>query len=206
MSGHRNVVLASVIVATLALLGSAAGGNGVAADDHALGNPKAKVVVVEFAAPMCPFCAKFNAEGFPLLKAQYIDTGKVRYVFRMFPIGAPDLPAESMARCLPKNRYFTFLDQLYRNQASWDPEFGVTDVKGGLLAQGRIAGLSSDRALACMMNNAVHRQIMAEAQDDITRHGIHATPTFMVDGEVLEPGLPWSGLKAKLDAALAKNR
>ena len=75
-----------------------------------------------------PHCAHFNADVIPHLNSNYIDTGKVYYVFRVFPIGAADVPAEALARCQPADNYFQFIDLLFRNQAKWDPENGVTDV------------------------------------------------------------------------------
>ncbi len=174
------------------------------ADDRTLGDPKAKIVAIEYAAPMCPHCAHFNAEGIPTLKSQYIDTGKVFYIFRVFPIGQPDVGAESLARCLPADNYFAFIDQLYRNQEKWDPEYGVQDVEGGLIAQARIAGFSEDQARACMKDKDKNARVMAVAQDAQTRYGISGTPTFVINGEVQTPGAPWSEIKAKLDSLLAK--
>ena len=136
-----------------------------AAYDRTLGNPKAPVVAIEYAAPQCPVCAHFNAEGIPSLRAQYIDTGKVFYVFRVFPIGPADVPAESIARCLPADNYFQFIDLLYRNQAKWDPEYGVTDVQGGLVAMARIAGMNEGRTLACIADKD-EKQMLLEADGD----------------------------------------
>lgn len=219
----RNQVLLGIIVAALLALGGAAwyfmGGNasespvaGAAAGpaavatayDRTQGNPKAPITVIEYAAPMCPHCAHMNAEGIPILKAKYIDTGKVFYIFRVFPIGQPDVAAESIARCLPADNYFQFIDLLYRNQAKWDPEYGITDVQGGLVAMGRIAGLSGDQVLACIADKNAQKHIIDTAQDAATRYGINGTPTFVVNGEVQTPGAPWSDIKTKLDSLLAK--
>ena len=74
--------------------------------------------------PCARICAHFNEETFPKLKSEYIDTGKVFYVFRAFmPIGPADGPAEKLARCLPHDKYLAFIDMLFRNQAKWDPEY-----------------------------------------------------------------------------------
>ncbi len=218
----RNQILLGVIVAALLALGAAAWftmgrSDGVdltsvspaapttaTADDRTLGNPKAPIVVIEYAAPMCPHCAHMNEEGIPVLKANYIDKGKVFYIFRVFPIGQPDLAAEAIARCLPKESYFPFIDLLYRNQPKWDPEYGVTDVQGGLIAMARIAGLSGDQALACIADKDKQKHVMDVAQDASTRYGVTGTPTFVINGEVQTPGAPWTDIKAKLDSVLAK--
>ncbi|MEI9888198.1 MAG: thioredoxin domain-containing protein [Rhizomicrobium sp.] len=218
----RNQILLGVIVAALLALGAAAwfimgkpdtdptagsgsgGGPVTTADDRTLGDPKAPAVVIEYAAPMCPHCKRMNEEGIPDLKANYIDKGKVFYIFRVFPIGAADVPAETLARCLPKESYFPFIDLLYSKQESWDPEYGITDVQGGLIALARIAGLTSDQALACMNDKAKQARVAAVAQDAMTRYGVTGTPTFVINGEVQTPGAPWTAVKARLDAVLAK--
>jgi protein-disulfide isomerase len=218
----RNQVLLGIVVVALIALGAAAwytlgggsstdttlatagGSVNLTADDRTLGDPKAKIVAIEYAAPMCPHCAHFNETGIPDLKANYIDKGKVFYIFRVYPIGNPDIGAESLARCLPADNYFAFIDQLYRNQANWDPEYGVQDAEAGLVAQARIAGLSGDQATACMHDKAKNDRVIAVAKDGETRYGISGTPTFVINGEVQTAGAQWPEIKAKLDSLLAK--
>jgi protein-disulfide isomerase len=216
----RNQVLLGIVVLALIAVGvgywytqsghstdstlTAGGATALTADDRTIGDPKAKIVAVEYAAPMCPHCAHFNEEGIPELKAKYIGTGKVFYVFRVFPIGNPDIGAESLARCLPADNYFAFIDQLYRNQKNWDPEYGVQDAEAGLVAQARIAGLTGDQAVACMHDKAKNDRVVAVAKDAETRYGISGTPTFVINGEVQTAGAQWPEIKAKLDSLLAK--
>ena len=107
--------------------------------DRTQGSPKAPILMVEYAAPTCPVCAAFDMQIFPQLKRSYIDTGKVYYVFRVFPLSSVDVAAESIARCLPPENYFSFIDLLYRNQPKWDPEYPGVDVQGGLVSMARIA-------------------------------------------------------------------
>jgi len=185
---------------------AAAGGPVAGPDDRTMGNPKAPITAIEYAAPMCPHCAHLNEVGFPVLKKNYIDTGKVYYIFRVFPIGQPDVAAESIARCLPADKYFQFIDLLFRNQAKWDPEYGITDVHGGLVAMGRIAGLSGDQVDACIANTDAQKRIMAVANDAQTRYSISGTPTFVINGEVQPAGAVWETIKAKLDSLLAKKK
>jgi protein-disulfide isomerase len=220
----RNQVLLGILVIALLALGGAwyflmgpgastdtsatTGGKLViTADDRTLGNPNAPVQVVEYAAPMCPHCAHMNEEAFPTLKKDYIDTGKIFYVFRVFPIGQADIPAEGLARCLPKENYFAFVDLLFRNQDKWDPENpGVTDVHGGLVAMGRIAGLPADKIEQCMADPATTQRLQASQQDATNRLGITGTPTFVINGEVLPGGAQWAAVKDKLDAAIVANK
>src|SRR5258708_37793113 len=88
----------------------------LAPTDHTLGSPTAPVQVVEYAAPTCPICAHWDTTVFPSFKSAYVDTGKVFYVFRVFPLQSADIAVEAMARCLPKDSYFQFIDMMYRNQ------------------------------------------------------------------------------------------
>jgi protein-disulfide isomerase len=217
----RNQVLLGIVVLALIALGvgyyfysqsspptvvSVATGNNVAVPgDRTLGSSSAPITLIEYAAPMCPHCAHFNADVVPQLISQYVKIGKVFYIFRVFPIGAADVPAEELARCQPADNYFQFIDLLFRNQAKWDPENGVTDVHGALVALGRIAGMSPEQVDACLNNQDEQKRIMAVAQDASTRYGVTGTPTLVINGEVQEAGgMPWTVLKAKLDSLLAK--
>jgi protein-disulfide isomerase len=122
--------------------------------DKTMGNPKAKVVLIEYGAPSCSICAYFFQNEFPKLKANYIDTGKIFYVFRVFPLRELDGDSEKMARCLPEDKYFTFIDQLWRNQPKWDnAEYpGIADAHAALVQQGRIAGMTSEQVDQCINN------------------------------------------------------
>lgn len=215
----RNQVLIGIVVLALLTLGAgfyfyeksgppdvvAAIDGGAIPGDRTMGSSKAPITFIEYAAPMCPHCARFNAEVMPLLKSNYIDTGKVFYIFRVFPIGAADVPAEALARCQPADNYFQFIDLLFRNQAKWDPEYGVTDVHGALVSLSRIAGMSAEQVDACMNNQDEQKRIMAVAQDASARYGVTGTPTLIINGEVEQAGgMPWTVLKSKLDSLLAK--
>ena len=186
-------------------LATAGASNGAVPGDKTQGSSRAPITVIEYAAPQCPHCAHFNAEVIPLLKSGYIDTGKVFYIFRVFPIGPADIPAEALARCQPADNYFQFIDLLFRNQAKWDPENGVTDVRSGLIAVSRIAGMSAEQVDACISNQDEQKRIMAVAQDASTRYGVTGTPTLVINGDVQPAGgMAWADLKSKLDSLLAK--
>jgi len=184
--------------------GANTGGTVITAHDMTQGNPKARVVLIEYAAPRCPHCAHFNAEVFPLLKRDYIDTGKVYYVFRVLPLAAGDGVAEKLARCLPKDRYFAFMDSLFRNQQQWDDEYGVTDVRGGLLKLSEQAGMSESQFNACLADTREDAIINQVAQDGVSRYGIDSTPSIVINGHLRSGAAEWDKLKAALDQELAK--
>jgi protein-disulfide isomerase len=177
----------------------------VTPDDHTVGDPKAPIKIVEYFAPSCPICARFDADIFPQVKSTYIDTGKVYYVFRVFQLRPADGAAEAIAQCLPKENYFDFIRHLFQNQSEWDPEFGVTDVRGALQRMGRVAGLTSEKVDACMTDQAAMKKINKVTEDAVAHLSISGTPTLYLNGKQLASGsLPWDELKQAIDAELEK--
>jgi protein-disulfide isomerase len=203
------LIVAGVTVASCSDSSGGATGTGnkavtITAEDRTLGNPNAPIQMVEYAAPSCPHCAHFNETVFPYLKTNYIDTGKVYYVFRTFPIGAQDIPAEALARCMPKDQYFAFMDLLFKHQEVWDPEYGVTNVQAGLVEVASSAGMSADKAVSCMQNQAEAARVNKNAQEAISKYNINSTPSFVVNGTLKAGGFDQDSLKKFLDAELAK--
>ena len=121
--------------------------------DHTQGNAKAKVTVIEYASPTCPVCANFMINYYPRLKSEYIDTGKIFFVYRTFLRLADDAMAEKLARCMPKDKYMEFTHTLYREQPRWDYEFGIPQPAGvhaALVQLAQEAGMSAADAEACI--------------------------------------------------------
>ena len=178
--------------------------------DRTLGNPKSKVVLIEYAAHSCPVCAAFSVQAFPQLKAKYIDTGKIHYVFRVFPLRPDDGEAEKIARCLPEDKYFSFIDLLFKNQPKWDVEYGVQAPEGvheGLVLLGRIAGMSREQVDQCMVNKAEDDRINKVSSDGQSRYSITGTPTFILNGTSIGSGnIPFDSLSKLLDTELAKQK
>jgi len=196
---------------------TATAGNGqgyeILPTDRTLGNRNAKVVLIEYAAPSCPVCAAFNAQSFSKLKAQYIDTGKIFYVFRVFPLRADDGSAEKIARCLPEDKYFAFIDLLFKNQPKWDVEFSQINpalaspegVHDGLVLLGRIAGMSKEQVDQCIQNTADDARINKVSSEAESRYGVSGTPTFILNGTSIGSGnLPFETVAKLLDTELAK--
>jgi protein-disulfide isomerase len=171
--------------------------------DHSFGNPKSKVVVIEYASPTCPVCAQFMLNLYPKLKSSYIDTGKIFYVYRTFLRGPDDASAEKLARCMPKDKYMSFNESLFRNQSRWDYEFGIPSPDGVHAALVKLAGeagmnsADADRCLAATTDEAAISKVGEDAE---TKYAVNATPTFVVNGQG-EAG--FENLFARLDMALA---
>ena len=177
----------------------------ITSQDRTMGNPKAPLTMVEYAAPTCPHCAHFNEAMFPYLKKNYIDTGKVYYVFRVFPLSQVDVAAEAIARCLPADNYFQFIDLLFRNQPKWDPDgYDIPDPAAALVNMGRIAGMSADQVNTCMANPAEQKRVTDNGQEAMTKFGVQGTPAFFVNGEMSPPFESTDDVKKYLDQKLAQ--
>jgi protein-disulfide isomerase len=170
--------------------------------DHTIGDPKAKVVVIEYASPTCPVCANFMINYFPRLKANYIDKGRIFYVYRTFLRNPDDGSAEKLARCMPKAKYMSFIDLLFRNQPKWDYEFGVASPDGvhaGLLQLAQTAGMSASDADRCIASTKEEEAISKVGTDGVAKYSVGATPTFVINGQA-EAG--FDDFFARLDMAL----
>jgi protein-disulfide isomerase len=200
-SSRRPVLLA---VAALAVLGLAAchpGGGAVTSDDMSLGNPAAKVTVIEYASVACPFCAKFNNEVFPAFKAKYIDTNKIHYVFREMLVGDDSEVTTAaagflMARCAGKDKYFSVVDAIFHGQQAMEQS---GDVRGGLMRIGEAAGMSDSQFNTCINDDNALKALNQRVQNYTTQDGIDSTPTFVINGKKLD-GAP---TLASLDTAIA---
>jgi len=151
--------------------------------DMALGPAEAKVTIVEYAAPTCPHCARFNKDVFPKIKSTYIDTGKIRYVFRNFPLNTKDLACEMLARNIARDdpaKYFAVVDIMFRQQDQLVEKTGDT-----LKLIGRQAGLSVQAVEDCLKDQAMQDKIAAVQKyaEDVLK--VDGTPTFFVNGQVI---------------------
>jgi protein-disulfide isomerase len=156
------------------------------APEMTLGNPNAKVTVVEYASDTCSHCARFDATVFPAFKAKYIDTGKVYYKFREFLTPPEPVAAAGflLARCAGKDKYFGVVEAIFRGQ----PEmFATGDAHGVLLRIAQSAGLTEAQFDACEQNQAALDALQKRVKTALDNH-VDSTPTFIVDGVALPPG------------------
>ena len=148
--------------------------------DRILGDPNAPVEIIEYASLTCPHCQKFHLETLPEIKKKYIDTGKVKLVYRDFPFEQVGLMAAVMARCAPPVRYFQFLKVLFQNQEQWSrsPNPGAA-----LVRIGKLGGLSEDDFQACMNNKQLVDGLLQVRLDANKRFDVTSTPTFVINGD-----------------------
>jgi protein-disulfide isomerase len=196
---RRQTLAAALLVAAVPKLALAQADPAV--PDMTMGDANAPVTIVEYAMFTCPHCAEFYKDVFPKLKAEYIDTGKVRLVFREVYFNRPSLWAAMIARCAPAERYFGIADLLFAQQMDWAAQTDEQAMLGKLYAIGRQAGLSDKEMDACMQDRAFAEALVAAYQKNSAADKIDATPTFIVNGAKVD-NVPWDELKAKIDAAL----
>jgi protein-disulfide isomerase len=168
--------------------------------DMTLGSPKAKVQIVEYASLSCTHCAHWNNEVFPQLKTRYIDTSKVRYVFREFLTQPAEFAAAGylLARRVGSARYFEVTDAVFHQQ---DAIFQSQDLWGGLLKIGKSFGLTDEQFTAALSDKAALAALNARVAKAVERDKIEATPTFFVNGERFEGGQSIETLATAIDKA-----
>ena len=157
----------------------------VSLPDMALGPADAPVTVTEFASMTCPHCAAFNAVVFPKIKSEYIDSGKIRYVFREFPLDVKAAAGAMLARCIAKDdapKYFAVVDLLFRQQNDWVTK-NTTET---LTRIGKQAGLSQQAVEDCLKDQALLEKITADQKYAGEVLKVDSTPTFFVNGEKIK--------------------
>lgn len=168
-----------------------------------MGDPDAPVTIEEFASLSCPHCATFHKTVLPELKAQYIDTGKVYFVFTDFPLNAPALAGSIVARCLPESRYFKFLSFLFEKQEDWAFEGQHVDY---LKQNARLLGLSEEKADLCLNSEDIRMGLVSEMQEAQAEHEVSSTPSFVINGTQVVTGVrSFEDFKANIDPLLEGN-
>ena len=178
-----------VLGAAAGMAGCAQGASaGALPDDMTLGDPKAKVAFVEYASVACPVCGRWYREVFPAFKAKYVDTGRVRFVYREMLVGGAGEVAIAaagftLARCAGPGRYFPVVDAIYRNQGAIfeNPKAGMLDIARGL-------GFTDARFDACVRDEKALAALQKRVEANSRRDGVDSTPTFVVDGRKMAVG------------------
>jgi protein-disulfide isomerase len=165
--------------------------------DMSLGNPNARVKVVEYASLSCPHCAHFNDDVFPAFKAKYVDTGRVYYTLKEV-LTAPQQVAAAgfiLARCAGPAKYFDVVDSVFKSQPSWKPD----NIREVLFGVAKANGVDEAKAEACLKDQTATTALngrMARIAND----GVEGTPSFFINGKKFMEGVPTF---EQLDAAVA---
>ena len=147
-------------------------------NDHVLGDPKAPITLIEYASLTCPHCAHFSVAVLPELKKKWIDTGKVKLIYRDFPLDQTALKAAQLAECAGKDKYFGVIDMIFETQPKWAT---ASDPMAELGKSLRIAGMGENEVKACLANDAVANGVVADYRGGETL-GVNSTPTLFING------------------------
>jgi len=169
--------------------------------DMALGPANAPVTITEYASMTCPHCAAFNEAVFPKIKAAYIDPGKIRYVFREFPLDIKAAAGSMLSRCIANGdsaKYFAVTDLLFKQQSDW-----VTKNTTEALSRiGKQAGLSQQQVEACLKDQSLLDKIVADQKYASEVLKVDSTPTFFINGEKIKGETSFEEFDKRIKALL----
>ena len=171
--------------------------------EMSIGNPEASVTVVEYASFTCPHCANFHAVNFKKLKADYIDTGKINFIYRDVYFDRPGLWAAIVARCGDgaENRFFGIADMIYSKQRDW-VQGEPAEMVDALKTIGKTGGLNDEQLDACFTDADKAQALYALFLKNTEADGIDSTPSFVINGQKYK-NMSYPELQEILDAALA---
>jgi protein-disulfide isomerase len=168
--------------------------------DVVLGSPDAPVTIIEYASMTCPHCAQFQAKTFPKLKERYIDTGKVRYIFREFPLDPLAAGAFMLARCADKDKYLSIVDLFFGTQREWvvpnplQPMFNIA----------KQAGYNEETFNACLKNQQILDGIQNVRDHAAKVLNVESTPTFFINERKVIGAQPYDKFEEVLKAVEPK--
>lgn len=150
--------------------------------DMVIGSADAPVEMIEYASYTCPHCAAFHANVYPQLKADYIDTGKVRFVYREVYFDRFGLWASMVARCGGEAKFFGITDMIYERQREWTSSGDPATIAQELRTIGKLAGLDDATLDACMQDADMAQSLVTWYEGNAQADGINSTPSFVIDG------------------------
>jgi protein-disulfide isomerase len=210
----RRFALASSLIVAIAAVafsvfaadfGSMASGSATVLPDRILGKADAPITVEEYVSLTCSHCAEFYNKILPELEPKYVDTGKVRFILRDYPLDGTALKAAAVARCMPEEEFYPFVKTLYSNLAQWAT---ATNPEQVLIQFAKLGGLTEDKAKACLQDKSMQDAIIAERMTASSKFNIEATPTFIINygAEKLDGAREASEFSAVFDRLLAAKK
>jgi protein-disulfide isomerase len=173
----------------------------VSLPDMALGPKDAAVTITEYASMTCPHCARFAEDVFSKIKTDYIDTNKVRYVFREFPLDIKAAAGAMLARCIAKDdagKYFAVIDTLFKSQDTWTGSNTTESLK----LIGKQTGLTGDEVESCLKDQALLDKIATDQKYANEVLKVNSTPTFFINGDMVKGEIAFEDFKKKIDPLL----
>jgi protein-disulfide isomerase len=174
----------------------------VSLPDIAIGSAKASVTITEYASMSCPHCAAFGENVFPMLRSKYIDTGKVRFVFREFPLDIKAAAASMLARCIAgdnSEKYLAVVETLFKQLDRL-----MDQTKDTLKLVGKLNGMSEQEVEACGKDQALLDKLAADQRYALVTLKVDSTPTFFLNGERLKGAMSFEELEERLKPLLKR--
>jgi protein-disulfide isomerase len=165
--------------------------------DVVLGSDKAPVTIIEYASMTCPHCAHFSETTFPELKKRYIDTGKVKFIFREFPLDRLAAAGFMLARCAGNDKFMPIIETLFSKQSDWVVQQPIEPLK----AIAKQFGFTEDSFNQCLANQKILDDIQT-VRDRGVQLGVNSTPTFFVNGKKLVGDVSLDDLAKEIDPYL----
>jgi protein-disulfide isomerase len=201
---------ATLAVASMALPGAAFAQSATAETtakpvglpEMTIGSATAPVTIIEYASMSCSHCAAFGQNVFPMLRSKYIDTGKVRFVFREFPLDIKAAAASILARCIGKgdpDKFFNAVELMFKLQDQL-----MAQTKQTLIYVGKQHGMSEDEVKTCEEDQAQFEKLNADQQFAARQVKIAATPTFFINGARFQGAMSYEELEARIEPMLRK--
>jgi protein-disulfide isomerase len=169
--------------------------------DRTLGKDDAPVTIVEYASMTCPHCAHFHETTYPELKKRYIDTGKVRFIFREFPLDPLAAGASMLARCADKDQFYPMIETLFQQQRQWAVDKPIPK----LMALAKQAGISEQTFNACLSDQKMLDAMQAEQKRATDKFGVSSTPTLFINGKKQVGGVSIEDLAKVIDPLVTKS-
>ena len=170
-------------------------------EDMVKGADNAQVTIVEYASFTCPHCATFHDEIFPKLKKQYIETGKVKFIYREVYFDAPGLWAGLLARCISPQKYFGVVDLLYNKQDKWASGSTEQEILKELFSIGRQVGLADEDINQCLQNKEKSLNMIDAYLENSKLDKIVSTPSLVINGKLFK-NTNFDDLKREIDRLL----
>ena len=153
--------------------------------DFVIGNEDAKITIIEYASLSCSHCADFHVNTLETLKKEYIDTGKVKMVFRDYPFNYPALLGSMVLRCIPENYRYDYMNALFKLQTDWVNKKNKKTIQE-LYKIMQSGGMTKDQYDACIYNTELENEILKGVMEAQNQFNIKSTPSFIIDGNLIE--------------------
>jgi len=178
---------------------------GALADDVVLGDENAPVTIIEYASMSCSHCAAFHNNVFSHLKEKYIDTGKVRFIFRDFPLDEPALRAAMMARCAAQegeDKFVKFVKVMFSTQSNWAPKKNYLEILSNI---GKLGGMTGEQFEQCIADKDLEYSIMNSKFQAAKQLGVSSTPTFFMNRKIYRGGQTTEFLSKQIDSIIGSD-